>query len=193
MLAFCASVSGRCSSTADSRSFWRNRSIASSYAVCGPSPDIARASIALGARGAVSLVTFAPPCSARFAHSFVYNLVTRGRHIASRANAAPAAARASQRPDRERSDTMGIKLSAKFARQETEAARLARIARKRIPTDRIATIRRMLGVPEPERQILERRSHRTDALACPECHRVFALPMHLGRHKRAKHRPMDAA
>jgi len=88
---------------------------------------------------------------------------------------------------------MGIKLSAKFARQETEAARLARIARKRIPSDRIATIRRMLGVPEPERQIPERRSHRTDALACPECHRVFALPMHLGRHKRAKHGPMDAA
>ena len=42
---------------------------------------------------------------------------------------------------------MGIKLSAKFARQESEQARLARIARKRIPTDRIETIRRMLGSP----------------------------------------------
>ena len=39
---------------------------------------------------------------------------------------------------------MGIKLSAKFARQESEQARLARIARKRIPTDRIETIRRMM-------------------------------------------------
>jgi hypothetical protein len=44
---------------------------------------------------------------------------------------------------------MGIKLSAKFARQETEAARLARVARRRIPADRAATIRRMLGLPEP--------------------------------------------
>ncbi len=43
---------------------------------------------------------------------------------------------------------MGIKLSAKFARQETEAARLARVARRRIPADRAATIRRMLGLPE---------------------------------------------
>ena len=45
---------------------------------------------------------------------------------------------------------MGIKLSAKFARQETEQARLARIARKRIPTDRIETIRRMLGLSRSE-------------------------------------------
>src|SRR5256886_15734485 len=84
MLTFCASVRGRCSATAASRSFWRNRSIASSYAVFGPSPDIARASIALGARGAaeVSLVPSPLPCSARFAHNFVYNLVTRGRRLA---------------------------------------------------------------------------------------------------------------
>jgi crotonobetainyl-CoA:carnitine CoA-transferase CaiB-like acyl-CoA transferase len=52
---------------------------------------------------------------------------------------------------------MGIKLSAKFARQESEEARLARIARKRIPTDRIETIRRMLGLPS----LSARRSRRT--------------------------------
>jgi hypothetical protein len=52
---------------------------------------------------------------------------------------------------------MGIKLSAKFARQESEQARLAHIARKRIPTDRIETIRRMLGLPKSEREACERR------------------------------------
>jgi hypothetical protein len=51
---------------------------------------------------------------------------------------------------------MGIKLSAKFARQESEEARLARISRKRIPLDRIATIRRMLGLVDPEPQMHER-------------------------------------
>ena len=82
---------------------------------------------------------------------------------------------------------MGIKLSAKFARQENEEARLARIARKRIPTDRIETIRRMLGLPKSEPEALERRRKGNDALLCRECHRVFALPMHLGRHTKAKH------
>src|SRR5215831_13548601 len=53
--------------------------------------------------------------------------------------------------------TMGIKLSAKFARQESEQARLARIARKRIPPDRIETIRRMLGILDPECQVLKGR------------------------------------
>jgi len=48
--------------------------------------------------------------------------------------------------------TMGIKLSAKFARQESEQARLARIARKRVPPERIETIRRMLGIIKSERQ-----------------------------------------
>lgn len=38
-----------------------------------------------------------------------------------------------------------MKLSAKFARQETEEQRLARIARKRIPKDRVEAIRRMFG------------------------------------------------
>ena len=88
---------------------------------------------------------------------------------------------------------MGIKLSAKFARQESEEARLARIARKRIPPDRAETIRRMLGISESESQTSERRNGATGPVSCSECNRVFALPMHLGRHKRAKHGPMNAA
>jgi len=39
-----------------------------------------------------------------------------------------------------------MKLSAKFARQESEEARQARIARRRIRGDRIAAIRQMLGL-----------------------------------------------
>ena len=87
---------------------------------------------------------------------------------------------------------MGLKLSAKFARQESEEARLARISRKRIPPDRIATIRRMLGVLDPEPQRRQQPGKVTVALACPECSRTFALPMHLGRHKRARHGPNNA-
>jgi hypothetical protein len=40
------------------------------------------------------------------------------------------------------------KLSAKFARQETETARLARIGRRRISKEREAAVRRMLSLPE---------------------------------------------
>jgi hypothetical protein len=69
-----------------------------------------------------------------------------------------------------------MKLSAKFARQESEQARLARVARRRIPSDRVDAIRRMLN-----------------ALVCPDCNRTFALPMHLGRHRKAKHGRSDAA
>jgi hypothetical protein len=83
---------------------------------------------------------------------------------------------------------MGIKLSAKFARQESEEARLARI-----PPDRAETIRRMLGISESEHETAERRNGATGALSCSECNRLFVLPMHLGRHKRAKHGPMNAA
>ena len=86
---------------------------------------------------------------------------------------------------------MGMKLSAKFARQESEEARLARISRKRIPHDRIVTIRRMLGFVDPAPQIRERLGE--GALSCPECNRTFALPMHLGRHRRANHGPINAA
>jgi len=87
---------------------------------------------------------------------------------------------------------MGLKLSAKFARQESEEARLARISRKRIPPDRIATIRRMLGVLDTEPQRRQHPGKVTVALACPECSRTFALPMHLARHKRARHGPNNA-
>jgi hypothetical protein len=87
---------------------------------------------------------------------------------------------------------MGIKLSAKFARQESEEARLARISRKRIPTDRIETIRRMLGLPKSEPEALEGRRDRNGTLLCPECNRAFALPMHLGRHAKAIHYRMTA-
>lgn len=88
---------------------------------------------------------------------------------------------------------MSTKLSAKFARQESERARLARIARKRVPMDREETIRRMLMLPEPERRTLEQRRDGNGDLRCPECHRAFTLPMHLGRHRSAKHGPMSAA
>jgi len=80
-----------------------------------------------------------------------------------------------------------MKLSAKFARQESEQARQARIARKRIPVDREETIRRMLTLPDRERPVLARDPLGAGALACPDCHRAFTLPMHLGRHRRAKH------
>ena len=43
-----------------------------------------------------------------------------------------------------------VKLSAKFARQEREPQRVARIARRRIPKDRVAAVRRMLGLAEEE-------------------------------------------
>ena len=41
-----------------------------------------------------------------------------------------------------------MKLAAKFARQETEAARLARIGRRRISKEREAAVRRMLSLPD---------------------------------------------
>jgi len=41
-----------------------------------------------------------------------------------------------------------MKLSAKFARQESESARQARIARRRIRGDRVEAIKQMLGLPE---------------------------------------------
>jgi uncharacterized C2H2 Zn-finger protein len=81
---------------------------------------------------------------------------------------------------------LGVKLSAKFARQESEEARLARIARKRIPADRIETVRRMLGLSPIEHQA-EENHDAPQNLSCPECHRVFAFPMHLGRHVKASH------
>jgi len=64
---------------------------------------------------------------------------------------------------------MGMKLAAKFARQESEQARLARIARKRIPPDRVDTIRRMLGIPEPQPHEEERPFDTVGSLSCPRC------------------------
>ena len=92
-----------------------------------------------------------------------------------------------------------MKLSAKFARQESEQQRLERIARKRVSGARAEAVRRMLGLDATDRK--PRRTARprgADAAAprqlpCPECDRRFALPMHLGRHLRAIHRREPAA
>ena len=93
-----------------------------------------------------------------------------------------------------------MKLSAKFARQESEQQRLERIARKRVSGDRAEAVRRMLGLDATDRK--PRRTARprgaadpgtTRELPCPECDRRFALPMHLGRHLRAIHRREPAA
>ena len=84
-----------------------------------------------------------------------------------------------------------MKLSAKFARQETEPERLARIARKRIGEDRIDAVRRMLGLPDedpsPARGSRDREGLPELSLSCPQCERRFELPMHLGRHLSAAH------
>jgi len=82
-----------------------------------------------------------------------------------------------------------MKLSAKFSRQENEAARLARIARRRITRDRTVTIGRMLDLPEAQSAIREQDPTTSveATLACPDCPRTFRLPMHLGRHMTAKH------
>ena len=91
-------------------------------------------------------------------------------------------------------DRSAMKLSAKFARQETEEARLARITRRRVSTDRAEAIRRMLSISElPAKSMHQTRraAVRGERLLCPDCDRVFALPMHLGRHRKTKHR--DAA
>ncbi|MGH7390064.1 MAG: hypothetical protein ACREM3_11510 [Candidatus Rokuibacteriota bacterium] len=84
-----------------------------------------------------------------------------------------------------------IKLSAKFARQESEETRRARIARRRIREDRVEAVRRMLGLPDEVRTPTPPRPHRESnserVLACPRCERRFARPMHLGRHLQAAH------
>jgi len=81
-----------------------------------------------------------------------------------------------------------MKLSAKFARQEDEIARLARIARRRVSDDRAGAIRRMLGLTEAKS--VERQSGGRE-LPCPHCHRRFRLAMHLGRHLSATHQGMS--
>jgi len=89
---------------------------------------------------------------------------------------------------------LGMKLSEKFARQESEDARLARIGRRRISKAQSESVRRFLGgddSPKPGRA--RRRAARpaadamTGTLACDECGRRFQLPMHLGRHRKWAH------
>jgi len=83
-----------------------------------------------------------------------------------------------------------MKLSEKFARQESEHTRLARIARRRISHDRAEAIRQLLGI-EKEREAtaptIAERPH-----VCGLCGRRFSLPMHLGRHQKSKHKTAPA-
>jgi hypothetical protein len=83
-----------------------------------------------------------------------------------------------------------MKLAAKFARQETETVRLARIGRRRISKEREAAIRRMLSLPEAPAQAAAASTTRDvdGLLRCSECARAFKLPMHWARHRNAKHR-----
>jgi hypothetical protein len=89
-----------------------------------------------------------------------------------------------------------MKLSAKFARQESEEMRQARVARRRVSLDRAEAIRRMLNVPERPPEPRERPGGAiapARSVVCSDCSRSFALPMHLGRHRKAKHDRSDAA
>jgi hypothetical protein len=85
-----------------------------------------------------------------------------------------------------------VKLSEKFARQESESERLARIARRRISDERAEAIRQFLGIvedgsPVPAAQ-RAKRSAGAGTHVCELCGRAFSLPMHLGRHKRSAHK-----
>src|SRR5207302_10242126 len=92
-----------------------------------------------------------------------------------------------------------MKLSAKFARQESEQQRLARIARKRVSGDRAEAVRRMLGLDATDRK--PRRTARprgADAAAprqppCPECGRRLAPPTPPRRRRPAAQRRAPAA
>jgi len=89
-----------------------------------------------------------------------------------------------------------MKLSAKFARQESEEMRQARVARRRVSLERADAIRRMLDVPQLPAEPRERGvavASAPGSVVCPDCHRSFALPMHLARHRKAKHEGSDAA
>jgi hypothetical protein len=84
-----------------------------------------------------------------------------------------------------------VKLSEKFARQESETARLARIARRRISDERAEAVRQFLGIPDDApADIAPRAKASTTAGShvCDVCGRRFLLPMHLGRHKRSAHK-----
>ena len=84
---------------------------------------------------------------------------------------------------------VAMKLSEKFARQETEATRLARIARRRPSKEQMQSVRRFLGgaAHDAARAVL------SASLVCDDCGRAFSLPMHLGRHRKSKHAAVAAA
>ena len=83
-----------------------------------------------------------------------------------------------------------MKLSEKFARQESEDARLARIGRRRISKAQSASVLRFLGERQPKKRVRVARVAVSDGpLQCDECGRRFALPMHLGRHRKRTHEP----
>jgi hypothetical protein len=77
-----------------------------------------------------------------------------------------------------------MKLSEKFARQESEETRLARIARRRISKERMQSVRRLLG---PQADEGAPAIPPSAPLRCEACGRGFRLPMHLGRHRKSKH------
>ena len=84
-----------------------------------------------------------------------------------------------------------MKLSEKFARQESESERLARIARRRISDERAEAIRQFLGIEDGSPVPAVQRAKRPAGAGthvCDLCGRAFSLPMHLGRHKRSAHK-----
>ena len=82
-----------------------------------------------------------------------------------------------------------MKLSEKFARQESEDARLARIGRRRISKAQSQAVRRFLGDHQkPKKPARAARVAVSDGpLQCDDCGRRFTLPMHLGRHRKSAH------
>ena len=80
-----------------------------------------------------------------------------------------------------------MKLSEKFARQESEPARLARIGRRRVSRERAESIRQFLGIAAHAGKDVTRPAT-APAHACDVCGRRFSLPMHLGRHRKSTHK-----
>jgi hypothetical protein len=74
--------------------------------------------------------------------------------------------------------------------------RQARVARRRVSLERADAIRRMLDVPASPATPSERHGAEASASAhivSLDCPRRFTLPMHLARHRKAKHEGSDAA
>jgi len=85
-----------------------------------------------------------------------------------------------------------MKLSERFARQETEETRLARLARRRLSKDQATAVRRFLG-DTPQAADDSTTAAGVTPHVCDECGRRFSLPMHLGRHRKSKHAGFTAA